>query len=138
MTLKSAIDDLRQRTLERIPGTWKKLKYVAGLHSPKGSYKHWGFERQHGPVAAQSAFLEVHKKLVRTVLRTPLSVLREDLERSSESDAVSPVSYVAQLNIGRSRLLPSDCPKEAELHLVSVLETLSVLAVRKDEGSQPS
>jgi hypothetical protein len=138
MTLKSAYDDLRQRTMEKIPGTWEKLQYVAGLRSPKGGYKHWGFERQHGSAAAQNAFTEVHKTLVKTVLRTRLSVLGEDLERSSEVHAVSPVSYASQLSIGLPQLLPSGCPKEAELHLVSVLETLSVLAARKDEGSRSS
>jgi hypothetical protein len=138
MTFKSAYDDLRQRTMEKIPGTWEKLQYVAGLRSPKGGYKHWGFERQHGSAAAQKVFTEVHKTLVKTVLRTQLSELSEDLKRSSEAHAVSPVSYASQLYIGLTRLLPSDCPKEAELHLVSVLETLSVLAARKDESSQSS
>jgi hypothetical protein len=136
MTLRSAYDDLRQRTMEKIPGTLEKLQYVAGLRSSNDSYKHWGFERQHGVEATQSAFTKVHRTLVRTVLRTPLSLLREDLERSSGPHAASPVSYASQLRMGLNQLLPSNCPKEAELHLVSVLETLSVLATRTDEGSR--
>lgn len=138
MTLKSAYEDLRQRTLEKIPGTWEKLKYVAGLRSSQGGYKHWGFERHHGIGAAQSAFAEVHKTLVKTVLRTRLSALREDLQRSSEVELVSPESYASKLSAGLNQLLPADSPKEAELHLVSVLESLSALAARQDEGSQSS
>jgi hypothetical protein len=139
MTLKSAYDDLRQRTMEKIPGTWEKLKYVAGLRSSQGGvYKHWGFERHHGIGAAQSAFSEVHNTLVKTVLRTRLSTLREELEQSSEAEAVSPVSYASKLSVGLNRLLPADCPKEAQSHLFSVLETLSALAVHKDEDSQSS
>jgi hypothetical protein len=138
MTLKSADDDLRQRTIARIPGIWGKLKYVAGLRSAKGGYVHWGFERVHGPAAAQDAFKAVHKTLVKTILQTRLSALREDLEQSSEADAISPTSYASTLVGSRSQLLPSGSPREAELHLFSVLETLSLLAVHKREGSQSS
>jgi hypothetical protein len=138
MTLKSAYDDLCQRTMEKIPGTWGKLKYVAGLRSPKGGYAHWGFERQHGPKAAQDAFTQVHKTLVKTILRTRLSALREDLEQSSEADAISPPSYASMLSVSLNQLLPSGCPKESELHLFSVLKTLSVLEARKNAGSQAS
>ena len=138
MTLKSAYEDLRQRTIARIPGTWGKLQYLAGLRSAQGEYVHWGLERVHGPAAAQDAFQEVHKKLVKTVLQTRLSALREDLEQSSEADATSPTSYASGLIGNLSQLLPSGSPREAELHLSSVLETLSLLAVRKRAGSQSS
>jgi hypothetical protein len=136
MTLKSAYDDLRQRTMEKIPGTLEKLQYVAGLRSSNDGYKHWGFERQHGNEETQDAFTKVHRTLVRTVLRTPLNALRRDLELSRGAHAASPLSYASQLSIGLDRLLPSKCPKETELHLVSVLQTLLVLANRGDEGSR--
>jgi hypothetical protein len=138
MTLKSAYDDLRQRTVEKIPGTWGRLKYVAGLRSPAGGYAHWGFQRAHGPGAAQAAFMEVHRALVKTILRTRLSALREDLGQSGEAEGISPASYVSGLNVSLSQLLPSGCPKESELHLLSVLETLSALEARKNTGSQSS
>jgi|ERR1700722_8961002 hypothetical protein len=136
MTLKSAYDDLRQRTMEKIPGTLERLQYVAGLRSSNNGYKHWGFERQHGNEETQGAFTKVHKTLVRTVLRTPLNVLRGDLELSSVAHAANPLSYASQLSTGSDRLLPSKCPKETELHLVSVLQTLLVLANRGDESSR--
>jgi hypothetical protein len=138
MTLKSAYDDLRQRTVEKIPGTWGRLKYVAGLRSSSGGYAHWGLERVHGPGAAQAAFLEVHKALVKTILRTRLSALREDLGQSSEAEGISPESYASRLSVGLNQLLPSGCPKESELHLLSVLETLTILEARKNTGSQSS
>ncbi|MGA9496790.1 MAG: hypothetical protein WA718_12960 [Terriglobales bacterium] len=138
MTLKSAYDDLRQTTLEKIPGTLEKLQYVAGLRGATGLYQHWGFERQHGPEESQLAFNKVHMMLVKEVLKTPLKVLQQDLERSSEAHAASPLSYALQLSIGSEHLLPADSPKQATMHLVSVLETLSALAVHKSERSQPS
>ena len=138
MTLKSAYDDLRQRTIARIPGIWRKLQYLAGLRSENGAYVHWGLERVHGTEAAQDAFQEVHKTLVKTILRTRLSTLQEDLEESSEADAISPKSYASKLAGNQSQLLPSGSPREAQLHLSSVLETLSLLAAHKHEGSQSS
>jgi hypothetical protein len=138
MTLKSAYDDLRQRTVERIPGTWGRLKYVAGLRSSTGGYAHWGLERVHGPGAAQDAFLKVHKSLVRTVLRTRLSVLQQDLGQSSEAEGTSAASYASTLNVSLNQLLPSGCPKESQLHLSSVLETLTILEARQNAGSQSS
>jgi hypothetical protein len=138
MTLKSAYDDLRQRTVEKIPGTWGRLKYVAGLRSPAGGYAHWGLERTHGPGAAQDAFREVHRMLVKTILRTRLSALREDLGQSGEAEGISPASYASKLSASLNHLLPSGCPKESELHLLSVLETLTILEARKNTGSQSS
>jgi hypothetical protein len=136
--LKSAYDDLRQRTVEKIPGTWGRLRYVAGLRSSTGGYGHWGLERVHGVAAAQDAFLEVHRVLVKTILRTRLSALREDWGQSSEAEGISPASYASRLSVSLSQLLPSGCPKESELHLLSVLETLSILAARKNAGSRSS
>lgn len=138
MTFKSAYDDLRQRTVEKIPGTWGRLKYVAGLRSPTGGYAHWGLARTHGHGAAQDAFREIHGELVKTILRTRLSALREDLGQSSETEGTNPVFYASTLSASLNQLLPSDCSKESELHLLSVLETLSVLAARKNADPQSS
>jgi CubicO group peptidase (beta-lactamase class C family) len=138
MTLKSAYEDLRERTVERIPGTWGRLKYVAGLRSSTGDYAHWGLERVHGPGAAQDAFMEVHKKLVKTILRTRLGALREDLGQSSEAEGISPASYASTLSVSLNQLLPSGCPKESQLHLSSVLETLSTLEARRNASFQSS
>jgi hypothetical protein len=138
MTLKSAYDDLRQRTVEKIPGTWGKLKYLVGLRSSTGGYEHWGFERTYGPAVAQEAFVEVHKKLVRTILRTRLGALREDLGQSSAAEGTNPVSYASMLSGNLNQLLPSSCPKETQLHFSSVLETLTILEARQNAGSQSS
>lgn len=138
MALKSAYEDLRQTTLDKVRGIWGKLIYIADLRSEKGSYEHWGFERVHGIASAQEAFACAHQSLVGTVLRTRLHRLRQDLEQSSGAAGTSPASYVSNLAADPSRLLPSGCPKMTELHLISVLQTLSILAVRRQPGSQSS
>jgi hypothetical protein len=138
MTLKSAYDDLSQRTVEKIPGTWRRLKYVVGLRSSSGDYEHWGLERVHGTAAAQGAFVAVHRTLVKTILRTRLSALQEDLGQTSQSEGISSASYASTLRASPGQLLPSDCPKQTELHLLSILETLSILEARKEQDSQSS
>ena len=138
MTLKSAYEDLRQRTVEKIPGTWGRLKYVAGLRSSAGGYAHWGLERVHGTAAAQDAFAEVHRTLVKGILRTRLSALQEDLGQSSQAEGTSPASYASTLRGSLDHLLPSGCSEESQLHLFSVLEALRILVARRNARSQSS
>ncbi len=131
MVLKSAYDDLRQRTLGKIEGVWRKLTYVAERRSPEGSYQHWGFERTHGTATAHHTFTRVHQSLVGTILRMRLRLLEEDLMQSSQAEGISPASYASKLAAGLYRLLPSGCSRMTELHLASVVETLSVLQNRQ-------
>lgn len=134
--MKSAYDDLRDRTLGKIEGIWGKLTYLADRRSPDGSYQHWGFERTHGAAIAQDAFAQVHHALIETILRTRLQLLREDLAQTSGADGSSPAFYVSKLMSGLPRLLPSGCPKVSELHLISILKTLSMLEARTHSGSR--
>ena len=136
MAVKSAYEDLRERTLGRIEGIWAKLGYVADRRSGDGAYRHWGFERTHGTAGAQEAFTRMHQTLVETILQTRLSSLREDLEQTSGALRTSPASYVSKLTAGLPGLLPSDCSKMTELHLISILKTLSALEKRQQLGSQ--
>ena len=129
--MKSAYDDLRQRTLGKIDGIWRRLTYIAGRRSQEGGYEHWGFERTHGTATAHHTFARAHQSLVGTILRTRLRLLEEDLEQSSQAEGISPASYVSKLAAGLYRLLPSGCSRVTELHLVSVVETLSVLQNRQ-------
>lgn len=136
MALQSAYDDLRLRTLAKIEGTWGKLNYLAKLRSPEGRYEHWGFERAHGSSSAQQAFASVHEDLAGTILRSKLSALREDLDHSSEAAGISPISYASSLGERLGQVVPADFPKWSELHLLSVLKTLSILQVRPTAGPQ--
>ena len=127
MGLKSAYDDLRERTLAKIEGVWGKLVYVADRRSTEAGYEHWGFERKHGTVTARNAFARAHQSLVGTILRTRLRLLVDDVEHSRRVEGVSSASYVRKLTGDLYRLLPSGCSKATELHLASVLRVLSIL-----------
>jgi hypothetical protein len=135
MALKSAYDDLRQRTLGKIEGLWGKLCYFADRRSPEGGYEHWGFERVHGTAAAQETFARAHELVLGDILRARISLLQEDLEHCSQAEGINPASYVLKLTASQSRLLPSDCPQMTKLHLVSVLKTLSILETRQRSDS---
>ena len=138
MVLKSAYDDLRERTLGKIEGIWRKLTYIAERRSLEGGYQHWGFERTHGTATAHHTFARAHQSLVGTILRTRIHVLQEDVKQSSQAEGVSSASYVSKLAAGLHRLLPSGCSKVTELHLVSVVETLSVLQNRQQRSDPQS
>ena len=138
MTVKSAYEDLRERTLNRIEGTWGRLRYLADRRSADGSYQHWGFERAHGAAIAQEAFVRAHYSLIELILQTRLRSLLEDLQCTSGTIGTNPASYVSELAGGLQGLLPSNCPKMTELHLISILKTLSILASRPQSGHQSS
>jgi len=88
MALKSAYEDLRQKTLGKVTGLWGKLAYIASRRSSDGTYQHWGFERRHGTAAAQDSFARAHSSLIGAILRTRLRSLRDDLEQSSQAEGV--------------------------------------------------
>jgi len=128
MTLKSALQDLKETTLAAVSGVLGKLAYLASLRRSEGRYQHWGLESLHGEESAERALKTAHAEVVTGVLRTPLANLLEDLSESSRHSGVAPLTYVEQMR-GRSEdLLPSerkDTP--AASHLNSVLVALSSL-----------
>jgi hypothetical protein len=125
--VKSAYEDLRERTLEKVGGIWAKLDYLVSRRTAEGNYQHWGFERAHGKETAQVAFAQAHHSLIQTILRTRLRPLREDLQLTSTQAGASQVSYLSKLKAALPRLLPSGCPKVSERHLLSLLKTLAAL-----------
>jgi hypothetical protein len=134
--VKSAYEDLRCFTLDKIAGAWGKLAYVADRRTSEGEYEHWGFVRVHGAAAAQEAFFEAHRSILTTILHTPLNLLRRDLQESSAAEEVTTSSYVSKLCSEPERLLPSDCSKMTQLHLLYLLRTLSILENRKERNLQ--
>jgi len=80
MTLKSAMQDLQERTLRAVSGLLGQLDYLAGLRSRDGLYSHWGLERVHGEGATQRALRDAHKAVVTNILRTRLRNLVRDAD----------------------------------------------------------
>jgi len=128
MTLKSALQDVKETTLAAVAGLLGKLGYLASLRHSQGRYEHWGMEAVHGAESSERALSAAHAEVVTGVLRMPLASLEKDLEESSRGSGAAARVYVEQLQSRLPDLLPSgrkDAP--SALHLNSVLAALSSL-----------
>jgi hypothetical protein len=130
MTLKSALQDVKETTLAAVSGLLGKLVYLASLRRAQGRYEHWGMELVHGQESSERALKTAHTEVVAGVLRTPLASLVEDLGESSRGSGVPAQAYVERMRDRFEDLLPGerqDSP--AASHLSSVL--LALLSLEK-------
>lgn len=128
MTLKSAIQDVKETTLAAVSGLLGKLSYLASLRHAQGRYEHWGMEHVHGQESSERALKAAHTEVVSGILRTPLASLVEDLKVSVRGKGVDSDTYVQQMQDRFDDLLPGerkDSPTAS--HLNSVLVALSNL-----------
>jgi hypothetical protein len=126
MTLKSALQDLRETTLAAVSGALAKLAYLGSLRRD-GSYLHWGMSLLHGDESSERALKAAHTEVLSTVLRTPLNDLLEDLRESSEDSRITAAAYVEGMREQFPELLPSPEDPASARHLNSVLVALSSL-----------
>lgn len=128
MTLKSALQDVKETTLAAVSGSLGKLAYLASLRRGQDSYQHWGLSLLHGAESSDRAMKTAHTEVVADVLRTPLASLENDLEESSQNSGVSARAYIEGMRGQIDDLMPGarkDSP--AASHLNSVLLALSSL-----------
>lgn len=128
MTLKSALEDVLETTLNAVSGIIGKLEYIAGLRDGNKKYTHWGLQRVHGEEATQQALAEAHRLLFLNILRTPLRMLKDDLKQSSEARQTAAQEYVETLRSRQKNILPHDLAGGSARHFSSVLRALSSLA----------
>jgi len=127
MTLKSALQDLRETTLAAISGLLAKLAYLGSLRRREGGYLHWGMSLVHGEESSDRALKAAHSDVLAAVLRTPISDLVEDLRESSQDSEKTAGAYVEGMREQFSELLPSPQDAASARHLNSVLVALSSL-----------
>jgi hypothetical protein len=127
MTLKSALQDLRETTLAAISGLLAKLAYLASLRRREGGYLHWGLSLIHGEESSDRALKAAQTEVLSNVLRTPISELVEDLRESSQNSNQTAGVYVEGMRDQFSELLPSPEDAASAAHLNSVLTALSSL-----------
>ena len=131
MTLKSALQDVRETTLAAVSGLLGKLAYLGSLRRA-GRYQHWGMETVHGQEASERALKGAHVEVVTSVLRTPIANLVEDVEESRKYCGVGAPEFVENMRDRFTELLPAgkqDSPSAA--HLSSVL--LALLKLEKNQ-----
>ena len=137
MTLKSALQDVKETTLAAVSGLLGKLAYLASLRRAQGRYEHWGMELVHGPESSERALKTAHAEIVAGILRAPLASLVEDLEQSSRGNGVAADAYVEEMRERFDDLLPGerqDSP--AASHLNSVLVALSNLEKNRGRATR--
>ena len=128
MTLKSALQDVRETTLAAVSGLLGKLAYLASLRKEPGGYQHWGMALVHGPETSERALRTAHAEVVAKVLREPIGALVGDLEESSQEQGLSPGVYVEEMRSRFNDLLPEERKNSPSAsHLNSVLVALSAL-----------
>ena len=132
MTLKSALQDLRETTLAAVSGLLGKLSYLGSLRRD-GGYLHWGMSLVHGEESSERAWKAAHTEVLSAVLRTPVSKLVEDLHESVQDSPKTAAAYVEGMREQFSDLLPSPPDAASARHLNSVLVALSSL--EKSPGS---
>jgi hypothetical protein len=136
MTLKSALQDLRETTLAAISGLFAKLSYLASLRNQEGGYRHWGLSLVHGEESSVRALKAAHTEVLSAVLRTPISELEEDVQASSADRSTSAQSYVEGMREQVTELLPSAQDAASARHLNSVLVALSSLEKNRKRATQ--
>ncbi|HVI07112.1 MAG TPA: hypothetical protein VND65_02335 [Candidatus Binatia bacterium] len=127
MTLKSALQDLRETTLAAISGLLAKLAYLGSLRRSEGGYSHWGMALIHGQEASDRAMKTAHTEVLSSVLRKPIADLVEDLRESCRSVDQTGEQYVEGLREQVPELVPAADDRVSTLHLNSVLVALSAL-----------
>jgi len=137
MTLKSALQDVKETTLAAVSGMLGKLSYLASLRRAQGRYEHWGMEIVHGPESSERALKTAHAEVVAGILRTPLASLMSDLQESSQGSGVAAQAYVERLREGFDELLPGERKDSPEAsHLSSVLGALSSLEKNRGRATR--
>ena len=124
MTLKSAMQDLQERTLRAVSGLLGKLEYLASLRRQDGLYSHWGLERVHGEEATRRALKDAHRDVVSNILRTPLRNLVRDAEESAALKRTDPSELLEGLREHPAQVTPANAEITTERHLSSVLHAL--------------
>ncbi|MGA9545408.1 MAG: hypothetical protein WBQ85_17675 [Candidatus Sulfotelmatobacter sp.] len=127
MTLKSALQDLRETTLAAVSGLLAKLAYLGSLRRREGGYLHWGMSLVHGEESSERALKAAHTEVLSTVLRTPIADLVKDLRESSQDNQQTAEAYADGMREQLSALLPSPQDAPTARHLNSVLIALSSL-----------
>ena len=128
MSLKSALQDIKETTLSAVSGLLGKLSYLASLRGTQGHYQHWGMELVHGAESSERAIHQAHAEIMAKVLRTPLPSLVEDLKQSSQASGIAGLEYVEKMRGNFEDLLPEGRQNTpASSHLSSILVALSSL-----------
>jgi len=137
MTLKSALQDIKETTLSAVSGLLAKLAYLSSLRRAHGRYQHWGMAIVHGQESSERALKTVHSEILAGVLRTPIAELEQDLNESCRNSGVGACEYAEGLRGQVEELVPEGRQNSpATTHLSSVLLALSSLERTREHATR--
>lgn len=133
MSLLSASDDLRLRTLSALRGALERFAYLVSLRDESGRYRHWGLSRIYGDKVANNAGAELHSLMWLEILRTPIPKLQEELQAM---DVSRRAEVVRRLKASGQLCSPANLEGGGIRHFNSVLAVLKSLSKAKG-GTHP-
>ncbi len=138
--IEPAINDLRNRTLSRLPGDFSRLVYLASSRDLNtGHYSHDGLAFHFSENVASKAMAACHAALFDRLVFCSLQELIEELQSYISSTAERPEDFLRSwTNLGSYRVtIPSECDEmAAEIFLSNVKIALAILQRRQESALQ--
>ena len=132
----SPFEDFQARTLSALYGLWAKLLYMADLRSDDGKYHHWGHSRVHGEALSQIALSKAHSELYIALLRSPIQVLVEETETTS--DAPDRSELVRKIESRKKQMIPKNLEGGSPRHFNSIALAVRLVHEQQQASSQPT
>lgn len=96
LDVQKAAQDVRNRTLSKIPRLLDRLIYVASMRDYNtGLYYHDGLATRFSPEVACEALADCHQEVYRELISCPLRDLVNQMEGYIESSHVRPVDFIS-------------------------------------------
>lgn len=136
--MKTASEDLEQRTLSPLRGNLARLIYLASTRDyNSGSYHHEGLADRFGAEQAQHALQKAHEAMFVALGCLSLKELVEELElylRTSREPAIQLISTWQELEPYRIAVPKDADPTLVQLFLSNLRIALGVLSFRRDQS----
>ena len=138
--VEPAVNDLRNRTLSRLPGDFSRLVYLASSRDcNSGRYYHDGLEFHFSQNVASKAMAFCHREIFDRLVYASLEELIEELRNYISSTDERPEEFLKSWKHLRSYrvTIPSECDElEADVFLSNVKMALAILQTHQKPVSQ--
>lgn len=139
MQVEEACEDLKNRTLVSLPGSFGRLIYLASMRDYNtGQYYHDGLAKRFSEEAAAEALARCHREAFQLLLGCPLEEMVSELERyvlSTPAEADQLLDTWERLQPYRVAVPAQSSPVLAEFFTSNIKIALAVLRHRRSKNS---